>query len=264
MDWKTQINEENKEKMEEIKEDEKTGKDKIEFKSLSEAEKKRGLKIGIYGDFATGKTHFALTAPEPIFIIDTELGASPLAYQFKDKDIKILDVAEKDGSKSYDKVLKAVDFISKQEKVGTVVIDSISDFWDYTQEYAKVNIFKIKPQDRLAQQWDWGTINKLYLNLILRLIKIDCNLILTARESEIYAGAGQPTNIVKPKWQKNTGFWVDFVLYASKKVDKLGKINFNMNVEKSRPVGGLMNKKFMNLNFSKLNEEIDRLKGGKE
>ncbi len=67
----------------------------IEFKSLSEVEKKRGLKVGIYGDFATGKTHFALTAPEPIFIIDTEMGASPLAYQFKEKDIKVLDVAEK-------------------------------------------------------------------------------------------------------------------------------------------------------------------------
>ncbi len=261
MEWKT--NEEAKERIEEVREV-KMIKDKVQFKPLSEAEKKRGLKIGIYGDFATGKTHFALTAPEPIFIIDTELGASPLAYQFKGKDIKVLDVAERDGSKSYEKVLEAVDFISKQGKVGTVIIDSVSDFWDYTQEYAKVNIFKIKPQDRLAQQWDWGTINKLYLNLILRLIKMDCNLILTAREAEIYAGAGQPTSMVKPRWQKNTGFWVDFVLYASKKIDRLGKVNFNMNVEKSRPVGELMNKRFMNLNFSKLKEEIDKLKGGKD
>ena len=261
MEWKT--NEEAKERIEEVREV-KMIKDKVQFKPLSEAEKKRGLKIGIYGDFATGKTHFALTAPEPIFIIDTELGASPLAYQFKGKDIKVLDVAERDGSKSYEKVLEAVDFISKQGKVGTVIIDSVSDFWDYTQEYAKVNIFKIKPQDRLAQQWDWGTINKLYLNLILRLIKMDCNLILTARESEIYVGGGKRTIMVKPRWQKNTGFWVDFVLYASKKIDRLGKVNFNMNVEKSRPVGELMNKRFMNLNFSKLKEEIDKLKGGKD
>ena len=259
-----EISEENKKKIKEAKEMTDTDIGEIEFKPLQEVEKKRGLKIGIYGDFATGKTHFALTSPEPIFIIDTELGASPLAYQFKDKDIKILDVAERDGNKSFLKVMKAIEFIEKQENVGTVIIDSVSDLWDYTQEYAKVNIFKIKPQDRLAQQWDWGVINKLYLSAILRLIKTDCNLILTARESEVYAGAGQPTNIVKPKWQKNTGFWVDFVLYNSKKIDKTGKITFSTNVEKSRQVGQLMGKIYPNLDFTKLKEEIELLKGGKK
>ena len=260
MDWEKQISKENKEKINEAKE--MAIPVEIEFKSLSEVEKKRGLKIGIYGDFATGKTHFALTAPEPIFIIDTEMGASPLAYQFKEKDIKVLDVAEKDGSKSYEKVEKAIEFITKQDKIGTVVIDSVSDLWDYAQEYGKVNVFKIRPQDRLKQQWDWGIINKLYLNLILRLIKLDCNLILTARETEVYARAGEPLGIYKPKWQKNTGFWVDFVLYNSKKIDKTGVVNFNTYVEKSRPVGKLMNKRFLNLNFIKLKEEIEKLKGG--
>lgn len=259
-DWTKGISIENKKRMEEVKEQ--TEEIEIEFKTLQEVEKKRGLKVGIYGNFATGKTHFALTAPEPIFVIDTEMGVSPLAYQFPDKDIKILDVAEKDGSKSFRRFEKAVEHIEKQEKIGTVVIDSVSDLWDYAQEYAKVNIFKIKPQDRLAQQWDWGIINKLYLSLILRLIKLDCNLILTAREQEIYAGAGQPTNMVKPKWQKNTGFWVDFVLYNIKKADKLGNVLFSSFVEKSRPIRSLMNKQFMNLDFNKLNEEIVKLKGG--
>ncbi len=264
MDWKKNITEENKKKIEDAKKFvESMKEDDIKFKPLADADKKRGLNIGIYGDFATGKTHFGLTAPEPIFIIDTELGASPLAFQFVGKDINILDVAEKDGNKSFSKVEKAIEFIEKQEKVGTVIIDSISDLWDYTQEYAKINIFKIKPQDRLAQQWDWGVINKLYLNLILRLIKLDCNVILTAREGEIYAGAGKPTSMVKPKWQKNTGFWVDLVLYNSKKIDKVGKLSFTTNVEKSRQIGTLMGKTFQNLNFAKLKEEIDKMKGGK-
>ena len=234
---------------------------KMEFKPLSEAEEKRGLKIGIYGDFATGKTHFSLTAPEPIYIIDTEIGAAPLAHLFKGKDIKVLDVAEENGSKSYEKMVEAVEFISKQPKVGTVVIDSVSDFWDFAQEYAKINIFKIKPEQRLAQQWDWGVINKLYLGVLLKLLKLNCNLILTARESEVYAGAGQPMGIYKPKWQKNTGFWVDFVLYNTKKIDKLGKMTFATNIEKSRPVGELMGKNFNNLDFMKLINEIQKVKG---
>ena len=259
MEWK--ISEENKQKMEGISKGE-LEKPKIEFKPLAEAQGKRGLKIGLYGDYATGKSHFALTAPEPIYIIDTEMGVSPLAHMFKGKDIKIIDVAEEDGSKSYDKFVGAIEYISKQEKVGTVVVDSITDFWDFCQEYAKVNIFKIKPQDRLAQQWDWGTINKLYLLQLLKLIKMDANVIVTAREAEVYAGAGQPTNMVKPKWQKNTGFWIDIVLHNKKRIDKIGMVSFTSTVEKSRQFGKLMGKTFSNLDYTKLNGEIEKLKGG--
>ncbi len=242
------------------KKEEKEDNSKVEFTSLAEAEEKRGLKIGLYGDFGTGKTHFALTAPEPIYIIDTEMGAAPLAHLFKDKDIKILDVAEENGAKSYEKMASAIEYISQQEKVGTVIIDSVTDFWEFAQEYGKVNIFKIKPEARLAQQWDWGVINKLYLSIILKLLKLNCNLILTARESEVYAGAGQPMGVYKPKWQKNTGFWVDFVLYNTKKANKDGSTIFTSTIEKSRPAGELMGKKFNNFDFKNLEEELQKYK----
>ena len=249
------------ENLENVKEQKEEVKSSIQFKNLSEVEEKRGLKIGIYGDFATGKTHFALTCPEPIYIIDTENGSAPLAHTFKGKDIKVLDVCEADGVKSFEKVREAVDFIITQEKVGTVVIDSISDLWDFAQEYAKVNVFKLTVLDRLKQQWDWGIINKLYLGILLKLIRLNCNLVVTAREGEVYAGPGQPTNIVKPKWQKLTGFWTDFVLYADKKVDK-GNVNFIMTIEKSRQFKDLMGKQFINLNYQNLVNEINKLKGG--
>ena len=232
----------------------------IEFKSLDDAKDKRGLKIGLYGDFGTGKTHFALTAPEPIFILDTEMGVTPLAHTFKGKDVRILDVAEKDGTASYQKIVEAVEYISKQEKVGTIVLDSITDLWEFSQEYAKVNIFKIKPEDRLKQQWDWGQINRIYMKVLMKLLRIECNLIVTARESAIYAGAGQVTNQVKPKWQNSTGFWVDVVLHNTKKIDKLGKINFNSTIEKCRQSGELMGKMISGMNFEKLEGELNEVK----
>jgi len=244
------------EKKEEVKETKETM-----FKNLSEVGEKRGLKIGIYGDFATGKTHFALTCPEPIYIIDTENGSAPLAHSFKGKDIKVLDVCEEDGSKSYDKIVEAINYIINQENVGTVVIDSVSDLWDFAQENAKVKVFKISVLERLKQQWDWGTINKMYLSLLLKLINKNCNLILTARESEVYAGAGQPTNIVKPKWQKATGYWMDLVLYADKKITKEGT-TFISTIEKSRQFKDLMGKQFYNLTYQNLLDEINKLKGG--
>ena len=231
----------------------------IEFKKLGDAQDKRGLKIGLYGDFATGKTHFCLTAPEPIYIIDTEMGSAPLAHLFPDKDIRVLDVAERDGTKSYQKIIEAVEFISKQEKVGTVILDSITDLWEFSQEYAKVNIFKIKPEDRLKQQWDWGQINKVYMKVQMHLLKIDCNLILTAREAEVFAGAGQPTSQVKPKWQKTTGFWVDIVIHNVKKFDKMGKTTFSSTVEKCRQNGNTQGKPFSNLNFDMLEEELKKV-----
>ncbi len=236
-------------------------KTKLEFKPLKAADEKRGLKIGIYGDYATGKTHFALTAPEPVFIIDTEMGSAPLAHLFEGKDIKVLDVAERDATASYEKIVEAIDLIAAQENVGTVIFDSATDLWEICQEYAKVNIFKIKPEARLAQQWDWGVINKLYMRMLMKLLKLDCNLIITAREAEVYAGAGQPTSQVKPKWQKTTGFWVDMVLHNTKKIDKLGKLTFNTNIEKSRQCGQLMGKTVPNLDFKMLQDKIIEVKG---
>lgn len=235
-------------------------KTKLEFKPLKAAEESRGLKIGIYGDYGTGKTHFALTAPEPIFIIDTEMGSAPLAHLFDGKDIKVLDVAEVDATASYEKIVEAIDLIAEQENVGTVIFDSATDLWEICQEYAKVNIFKIKPEARLAQQWDWGVINKLYMRMIMKLLKLDCNLIITAREAEVYAGAGQPTSQVKPKWQKTTGFWVDMVLHNTKKIDKVGKLTFTTNIEKSRQCGQLMGKSVQNLDFKMLQDKIKQVK----
>jgi len=249
------------EQKEELKE-KKDKKSDIIFKDLKDVDEKRGLKLGIYGDFSTGKTHFALTCPEPIFIIDTEMGASPLYHSFEGKDIKVLDVAEEDGVNSWEKVISAVDFILTQEEVGTIIIDSASDIWDWCQEYSKVKVFHLTPIDRLKQQWDWGTINKLYNGLIWKLVKKNCNLVITAREAEVYAGAGQPTNITKPKWQKNTGYQLDFVLHNDKKIDKLGNNSFISVVEKARPVGKMVGKSYSNLDFNTLKEQIDLLKGG--
>jgi len=230
---------------------------KIQFTSLSEAKKKRGLKLGIYGDFGTGKTHFALTAPEPVYIIDTELGSPQLAHNFEGKDVKVIDVAEKDGSLSYQKILDAVEYITQQEKVGTVILDSATDLWSFCQEFAKVNIFKIKPEARLAQQWDWGVINNLYLKILMKLLRLECNLILTAREAEVYISAGQVSGQVKAKWQKETGFWVDTVLHNTKKIDKLGKTIFTTTIEKCRPNGAVMGKSVIGLDFVGLQKQLE-------
>jgi len=62
---------------------------KLYFIDLKNEVQKSGLNILVYGGFGTGKSHFCLSAPEPIYVIDTEGGIKPLFRNFKDKDIPI-------------------------------------------------------------------------------------------------------------------------------------------------------------------------------
>ena len=155
-------------------------KTKVVFKTLAESKKDRGIKILSYGNFSTGKTHFALSSERPVYIIDTENGASPLADKFPDAQILNIcnidkdDINEKDEVTNFESFQDTIDYLVKlpDKEVGTIIIDSISDIWDWAQAYAKIKVFKIPVEQRLAQQWDWGVINKLYLKQILKLIKI--------------------------------------------------------------------------------------------
>ena len=120
-------------------------KPKIEFKPLSEAKQDRGIKILSYGNFSTGKTHFALSSEAPVYIIDTENGASPLADKFPDaKVINICNIEggdsdEKDEVKNFENFQEAISFLINSD-AKTIIIDSISDIWDWAQAYAKIKV----------------------------------------------------------------------------------------------------------------------------
>ena len=64
------------------------------FTPITEANKRRGLKILVWGEQEVGKTYFGLSFPEPIYVISTEFGVSQLAHHFPDKDIRIMECSE--------------------------------------------------------------------------------------------------------------------------------------------------------------------------
>jgi hypothetical protein len=256
MTWETQTNikpEEEKEKKEL----------KMEFKKLKDAKQSRGIKILSYGNFSTGKTHFALTSDAPVYVIDTENGVSPLADKFPEINVMNIsnmdndNVEEKDEVKNFENYMNTIEYLSSlpDEQVGTIIIDSISDIWDWAQAYAKVKVFKIGIEDRLKQQWDWGTINKLYLKPLQKLINKNCNVILTAREAETYEGAGKPSGRFEPKCQKKTPYWVDVVLHHEIKFVN-NKILFQAKIEKCRQKGELIGKIIESPDINKLKEML--------
>lgn len=237
---------------------------KIEFKTLTEAKKNRGLKILSYGNFSTGKTHFALSSTEPVFIIDTENGASPLANKFPNAKVLNIyntdndDADEKDEVKNFENFVNAVNYLIAlpDEEVGTIVVDSISDIWVWCQGYCKIKIFKLNIEERLKQRFDWGIINNMFKKVIMKLINAKCNVIFTAREGEIYDNASGPSGRVKPETQKKVPFFVDVVLRHQSKFIQ-GKVNFYVNVEKCRTNGKLIGSTINDVTLEKLKEKIE-------
>lgn len=237
------------------------------FVSIKEAEKKRGLKILCYGSFSTGKTHFGLNTPGPVYAVDTENGMGPLSNKFE--DVKVVVVGDKTNNDSnkaeqaevenFVKVEQSINYLIDPNnglEIGTVVIDSLTDVWSYTQAYMKVKKFKIDIVDRPKQQWDWGVINATFQSIVTRLINQNFNLILNARANEVYAAAGQPSGQYVPACQKNTPYWADIVLYFEKKIVG-GKLVRTAKITKCRKNGDLEGKVVENPTFEKIQKMID-------
>ena len=241
----------------EIKQEEKVEvKSENLFKALKDEVKDSGLNILVYGDFGTGKSHFALSGKAPVYIIDTEKGTRPLLKNFKDKEVFVLNVFGSTPKETYENILNALKTLSTlndEGKVGTVVFDSITDLWEVCQTYAKEEIWKIKDTDRLKSQWDWGIINKLYYKILKQFLLMSCNFVATARIAEVYAGAGQPTGTYKPKCQKETEYWVNIVIRMVSKISQ-GSFKFSGVIEKCKEDGKLQGKSLENISFDKLTE----------
>ena len=242
----------------EVKEQPKT---KIEFRNLSETKEERGIKILSYGNFSTGKTHFALSSPSPIYIIDTENGAAPLADKFPDaKVINICniegeDTDEKDEVRNFENFQEAINYLMNlpDNEVGTIIVDTLSDIWSWAQAYAKTKVFKIPIENRFKQQFDWGIPKSLIRKPVLKLINKNCNVIFTAREGEIYDGPGQPSGRYKAEVQKKVPFYVDIVLrHEIKFINK--QLVFQAKIEKCRQSGELIGKIIENPTLNKIQE----------
>ena len=152
---------------------------KSPFASIGKETSKRGLNVGIYGKGGTGKTEFIFSCPQPLFIIDTEMGSMPLHHQHPDVKVEINEIWEKsndeimerDDVKCFERIRESIDWLYQDPiEGGTIAIDSATDLWSMCQSYAKVKLFKIKPEDRMKFQFDWGKVNNLYKQILTKLL----------------------------------------------------------------------------------------------
>lgn len=165
------------------------------------------LKIYVWGESGSGKTWFALGAPDPIALIDTEGGSDLYGGRFK---------FDRLSTKSYQDTMQAL----KEVPAGgykTLIVDPITVIYQSLiggrLEYRRQRATDKENVGLVVQ--DWGDIKRKYAMLLTELINLPCHVIVTARQSDLYeakAGGDIQKIGVKPDTDKTTDYVFDEVL----------------------------------------------------
>lgn len=211
------------------------------FRPATELEAAHGLKIAIWGRAKVGKSHFCLTPPGKIFVIDTESAIKTNVQSFP-TDVKervfVADVLQFSGLKeesgdinygimldvledAITKILQAVK--TDGESNVTVVIDSASDLWDWLGIWLNEEapgVSHIGHDKDKVNRLEWGKANKRYARDMLKLIMSGCNIICTYKAKDAVGADGADLGFAKPRWQKNSKHLFDLVGVIEKSGDK--------------------------------------------
>ena len=248
--------------------------------------RKKPLKILLFGDAGTGKTHFALqSTPGKTLVFDTENGTDlfegrngfEFDYWVDDEGLKTVSIKE---------LNKAIDYLETpegRERYTTFVIDNISDIWDNIQaqrleykdekaiekakKYNKETNFDDRNETEIEafNIKDWADMKRVYKNMMLRLKNLPQNIILIAREKEI-SETKPDGSIVKTgeyifEAEKGTKYAVDFIvrLVYDDKTDKRYIV-----IVKSRSDVLKKNEIIQNPTFTIFEKVVNRMKDGVE
>lgn len=159
---------------------EKTGSPFQKAKSLE-----KRLKLFLWGDSGVGKTTLALRFPKPA-VIDLEGGTDLYGDAF---DFDVL------RATTADDVIAAVDWLlANQHPFRTLVIDPVTVLWDAMQKkWSDIFLRRNKSSKGYKfefydlQPRDWQTLKAEFKDLIRKLIALDMNVIVTARQKVQYA-----------------------------------------------------------------------------
>jgi len=246
---------------------------KVFTKASQVVQHKTGLKVLIFGRTETMKTGFALSAVKrckPLFMFDTELGAPPLFRHFKKEELDFIEWCDAtfldpntdlpdplEALRRLESSLTAIkeftDRTSPDNPIkGVVVIDSLTDVWDWIQEWLDKTGTKAKGQ---LLQFNWPKARRRIRKLIFRLLAKPVHLICTAHPQEIYKDKNA-TGEFRARVEKALPHRFDIVIHAKRFEIPGSDVQYKAYVAKNRfmknwrPV-------FDEITFAKL---VDKLK----
>lgn len=177
-------------------------------------EPKDRLMLGVCGRRKRGKTHLALTAPEPIFLFNLDHGLNRVVQKF-DKEVYYEDylVPSKVSDKKKEDVLERFirDFFDTiyAEKEGTVLIDTFTQVWDLVYSTELESILESSASGNVYPFY-YADANSIAENLIQAVEETELNLVVTERMSQAYDDSGNPIQgRYKPKGYKGIPYLVD-------------------------------------------------------
>ncbi|MHA2312706.1 MAG: AAA family ATPase [Candidatus Thorarchaeota archaeon] len=230
------------------------------FKPANELEMVRGIKLAVQGESKVGKSHFGMSCPPPVFMIDLELGDLPVyldqysgAAEYKPqfpneklfpdggKEIYIMECLELDKNDDIDytaSIQKMLDALKAMVDVkrGTVVLDSATLFWKWAElKWKKALYGSAKPGEKFKFQFDWGPPTEEYFRVMMRLMAKPIHLVMIGHEKAQYGTDGKPIpGLYEGKWQPQTPHWAHMTLRLWKTPDPTGPPQYGATITKSR------------------------------
>lgn len=144
------------------------------FKKPEEREPKKTLNMLIYGMPGSGKTTFALSAPNPI-LLDFENGMDRVNYAHR-----VLSVVPN----SWDEVNAAVAELKQSPDIQTVVVDSIDRLMDMALDYVLQHNDRLKQFDGTPSMKAYGARKVLYKEFVQQMRMMGKNIIYVAHVVE--------------------------------------------------------------------------------
>ncbi len=122
----------------------------------------RRLVVNLYGREKTGKTHFALTAPEPIFFFNIDIGTKGVVdkFQVSGKKIYVYNVRVRKGETIDVYKTLWTELKSRVEKVydvgkGTLVFDTGTEAYELCRLAAFGKLTEVKPHHYAPVNAEW-------------------------------------------------------------------------------------------------------------
>lgn len=196
----------------------------VDVKEAAEMEKRWSMLV--WSEPGKGKTHFGYSTKEPVCIIDTEGKGHHLSDKFTDKAVHLFQPSD------YDEALDALhdaldvlhDVYEEYGRVGTIVVDSMSVMWEWSQQKYVEKFYRGKDVDEVefssaigsGGQSDWKQIKR-YHNVKFRQTIIDSpfHFVWTAMSGDDYEAAiGNDINFTpkKPSGEKDNEYKASEVL----------------------------------------------------